>query len=54
MEPKTRDMRFDVLKGVATLIVVFGHALQYSIKGYENSLIFNVLNLQSKCNTKKK
>lgn len=43
MEPKTRDMRFDVLKGVATLIVVFGHVLQYSIKGYENSLIFNVI-----------
>lgn len=43
MEPKTRDVRFDVLKGVATLIVVFGHVLQYSIKGYENSLIFNVI-----------
>lgn len=43
MEPKTRDIRFDVLKGVATLIVVFGHVLQYSIKGYENSLIFNVI-----------
>lgn len=43
METKTRDVRFDVLKGVATLIVVFGHVLQYSIKAYENSLIFNVI-----------
>lgn len=43
MEKMTRDIRLDVLKGVATLIVVFGHVLQYSIKGYENSLIFNVI-----------
>lgn len=38
-----RDIRFDVLKGIATLVVVFGHVLQYSIKGYENSLIFNIV-----------
>ena len=40
---KVRDMSFDVLKGIATLIVVLGHVLQYSIKGYENSLIFNII-----------
>lgn len=40
---RTRDIRFDVLKGIATLVVVFGHVLQYSIKGYENSLIFNIV-----------
>lgn len=43
METKGRDIRFDVLKGVATLIVVFGHVLQYSINDYEDSLIFNVI-----------
>ncbi len=43
METRARDIRFDVLKGVATLIVVFGHVLQYSIKGCENSLIYNVI-----------
>lgn len=43
MEAKSRDIRFDVLKGVSTFIVVFDHVLQYSIKGHENSPIFNVI-----------
>ena len=38
-----RDIRFDVLKGIATLLVVFGHVLQFSILGHENSLIFNII-----------
>lgn len=25
----TRDIRFDMLRGIATLMVVFGHVLQY-------------------------
>lgn len=39
----TRDIRFDMLRGIATLVVVFGHVLQYSIKDYEDSLIFNIV-----------
>lgn len=40
---RERDIRFDILKGIATLVVVFGHVLQYSIKGYEDSLVFNII-----------
>lgn len=43
MKTNLRDIRFDALKGTATCIVVFGHVMQYSIKGYEDSLIFNVI-----------
>lgn len=39
----SRDIRFDVLKGIATLLVVFGHVLQYSILGYEDSLFYNIV-----------
>lgn len=43
IQENSRDIRFDTLKGLTTLIVVLGHVLQYCIKGYEDSLAFNVI-----------
>lgn len=43
MAETTRDIRFDVLKGFAAILVVLGHVIQFSVKGYENSIIFNII-----------
>lgn len=38
-----RDYRFDALKGLATLVVVFGHVMQFGTKGYESTSLFNAI-----------
>lgn len=38
-----RDYRFDVLKGVAILIIILGHVMQYSLPEYYNTFIFNIV-----------
>ena len=43
MAETKRDIRFDVLKGFAAILVVLGHVIQFSVKGYENSIIFNII-----------
>lgn len=40
---KKRDIRFDILKGIATIFVVIGHVIQYNFKDYHNSMIFNII-----------
>lgn len=43
MTKTKRDMRFDVLRGFAAILVVLFHVIQLSIKGYENSIILNII-----------
>lgn len=44
-ELKERDIRFDVLKGIATIVVVLGHVLQYCTKGYEDTFVYGCFGL---------
>jgi fucose 4-O-acetylase-like acetyltransferase len=38
-----RDARFDVIKGVATLLVIVGHVMQYTAKDASQAFAFNVI-----------
>lgn len=39
-----RNLLIDVLKGIATLAVLLGHAIQRGlIVGYENNIIFKII-----------
>jgi len=38
-----RDLSLDVIKGLAILLVVFGHAIQYNLYDFDENLIFRLI-----------
>ena len=40
---KKRDVRFDIMKAVAILLVFIGHIMQYGFKSYTGSSAFNII-----------
>lgn len=38
-----RDQKLDYIKGIAIILVILGHVIQFSIEGYTDTLLFNII-----------